>query len=57
MPDISILFYLAIAIVVILGAGSEIFTNNRNNAEHLPVRVAKKLLSQMEIAKRENDVM
>ncbi|MBD1213232.1 MAG: hypothetical protein H9534_10905 [Dolichospermum circinale Clear-D4] len=45
-------------------AGEELYSlrlvtpiNNRNNAEHLPVRVAKKLLSQQEIAKRENDVM
>ncbi|MFN5873555.1 MAG: hypothetical protein ACK4WN_16280 [Aphanizomenon sp.] len=45
-------------------AGEELYSlrlvtpiNNRNNAEHLPVRIAKKLLSQQEIAKRENDVM
>ncbi|TAE58431.1 MAG: hypothetical protein EAZ87_13500 [Nostocales cyanobacterium] len=41
-------------------AGEEVYSlrlvtpiNNRNNAEHLPVRVAKKLLSQEEINKLE----
>ncbi|MEY3401393.1 MAG: hypothetical protein RLZZ86_1008 [Cyanobacteriota bacterium] len=45
-------------------AGEEVYSlrlvtpiNNRNNAEHLPIRVAKKLLSRQEIAKLENDVM
>lgn len=56
--------YLIIDKESLEAAGEELYSlrlvtpiDNRNNAEHLPVRVAKKLLSQQEIAKLETDVI